>query len=88
MLASKDKKIKIISLLRFLLKKKKNTICEEFQVPDYLVRLTTKLMKAQGILPDLFKGVNNTLSENVNAVIEFTKTMRIVGCALERKIYW
>jgi len=50
----------------------KQKICEEFKVSDYLVRLTRKLVKTQGILPDLTKKPGNPLSEEViNAVIEF-----------------
>jgi hypothetical protein len=69
-LSKKEEKIKIISLLPSSWSKQR--ICKEFDVTDYQVRLSRKLMKSQGVLPELKNKDGHRLSnEVVNDVIKF-----------------
>lgn len=68
--ASKDEKVKILSLLPDSWSRHK--ISKEFNVSEYLVRLTKELVMKQGILPNISKREGYKLSEEViNCVIEF-----------------
>lgn len=61
LIASKEEKVKIISLLPSSWSKEK--IAREFQVSERLIRLTRNLVKEQGILPSLRKKKGISVSE-------------------------